>query len=119
MSGLYGDFIAKYVTQGSTRVPATAWTLLSANGSTNLAGRRHIRVFIRGNTGDALALEYVNKNADGTFTTPTTSVKLVTVRPGNSYWVEPLGDGVALYGRLVKKVGVTDNYVLVIVTEYK
>jgi hypothetical protein len=119
MSGLYGDFVANHVQQGSTRVPATSWTFLSANGSTNLAKRRQIRLMVRGKAGAALALAYVNVNADGTFTAPTTSIKYVTVYPGGAYCVEPLSDKVALYGKLIKKVTVTDNYVLVIVTEYQ
>ena len=121
MAGLYGDFCANYVTQGSVRVPSTAWTLLSANGTANLAKRRQIRIVVRGGVGSALALTYVNVNANGTFTTPTTttSLKHVTVYPGGSYWIEPLSDKVTLYGKMIKKVGVTNNYVLVIVTEYQ
>ncbi len=118
MAGLYGDFCANYVQQGSTRVPAS-WTFLSANSTSNLAKRRQIRIMVRGKAGAALALAYANVNADGTFTAPTTNVKYVTVYPGGAYWVEPLSDKVALYGKLIKKVGVTDNYVLVIITEYQ
>lgn len=113
----YGDFVAKNVVQGSVDVPTTAWTPLQV-GSTPQGNRRHVRIFIRGNPGDALALAYANKNAVGGFTTPTDSLKHVTVIPGGRTFIEPLGDSVTLYGRLVNKAASTRNYVRCVVTEY-
>lgn len=118
MAGMYGDFTAGRVNQGFVRVPATAWTVLSANGSTPLPQRRHVRIFVRSKPGNSLGIAYSPKNADGTFTTPTDDVGAVTVYPGNTRWVEPVSDKVQVYGRLIKKAGSTDNNANVIVTEY-
>lgn len=117
MAGLFGDFVAKTITQGDVNVVATAWTPLVV--STNpLAGRRHIRYNIKSNPGGALALQYVAKNADGTFTTPTTTVKWTTIIPGNTTIVEPIGDNIQVFGRLVKKKGFTFSSIRVVVTEF-
>lgn len=121
MAGLYGDFVAKTVAQGDCSVPATAWVPLTGTGNsgTPLAGRRHIRYQIKANPGGALALQYVARNADGTFTTPTSaSVKQSTVFPGNTITVEPIGDNIQVFGRLLKKKGFTFNSIRVIVTEF-
>ncbi len=117
MSGFYGNFVAKNVVQGYVDITSGAWTALQV-GSTPQGNRSHIRVFIRGNPGDALALAYANKNAQGGFTTPTDGVKYVTVFPGGRTFIEPLGDSVTLYGRLVNKAASTRNYVKCVVTEY-
>jgi hypothetical protein len=87
-------------------------------GLTPLGGRRQVRIQAKSNPGGAVALSYAAVNSDGTFTTPTDSVKLATVMPGNTTWVEPISDVVQVYGRLVKKKGFTDNSIRVIVTEY-
>ena len=121
MAGLYGDFAAKYVVQGAVNVITSAWTPLRV-GSTNLEDRRHVRIFVRGKIGSAVALAYANKNEDGTFTTPTTAtadIRLTTVLPGNSLYTEPLSDKVTVYGKLLDKVANTDSSVRVIITEYK
>lgn len=113
----YGDFVARTV--GAVRIPvvATAWTPLVVD-TTPLKSRRHIRYQLKSNPGGAMAVTYVPKNADGTFTTPTTSVKLCTVYPGNTTVVEPIGDAVQVFGRLVKKKGFTSNSISVVVTEF-
>lgn len=126
MAGNYGDFVARTVRQGDVAVVATAWVPLTSSGSvgvtTNtlpMSARRHIRYAIKADAGGALAVQYVTKNADGTFTTPTTaSVKTSTVFPGNSIVIEPIGDAVQVYGRLVKKKGFNLNSIRVIVTEF-
>lgn len=125
MAGLYGDFTAKTIQQGDVAITVSAWVPLVSGGSggvttgvTPLAGRRQLRVQAKSNPGGALALTYASKNADGTFTTPTTSVKVATIMPGNTTWVEPIGDAVQIYGRLVKKKGFTSGSIRVIVTEY-
>jgi len=117
MAGFNGDFVARTVSQSAVYVQKTAYTALQV-GSTPLAGRRHIRIQVKGVVGQALAIAYVAKASDGTYTTPTTDVRLVTVYPGGSIWVEPLGDNVAIYGKMLPKVGVTASSVRVIVTEY-
>jgi hypothetical protein len=120
MAGLYGDFVAKTVQQGRVVVVATAFTKLVSNsdGATPLHGRRHVRIQMKSNPGAAIALAYVLVNADGTFTAPTTSVKLLTVMPGNTTWIEPVADNVMIYGKLVKKKGVTSGSANAVITEF-
>ncbi len=66
-----------------------------------------------------MALEYVSPNADGTFTAPSTAVKLCTVMPGNTTWIEPVGDKCMIYGKLTKKKGFTSSSIVAVVTEYR
>ena len=114
----YGENVAKNVSQGTKTLGTGAWTALNA-GSSILPNRTHVRIFVRGNPGMAVAIDYANINADGsTFTTPTTDVRNTTVFPGGRTWIEPVGDKVQIYGRLVKKAGATDSSVKVIVTEF-
>lgn len=122
------DSVARTVIQGDVAVPSTSWVPLTASGSsgltsgtTPLQGRRHIRYQVKSAPGAALSLQYVQKNLDGTFTTPTASglTHISTVYPGNSIVVEPIGDSVQVFGRLTKKKGVTaPNALRVIVTEF-
>lgn len=125
MAGNYGENVAKTVTQGKIRVVGTSWTLLSADGSANLSGRTHVRLQTRGKAvGVVLALQYVaGVNTSGTysFTAPaaTVSVGDSTQFRGTATWVEPVGDRVQIYGRMLLKAGVTvDNSLNVVVTEY-
>ena len=125
MAKQFGENIATVVTQGKIRVVATSWTLLSANGTSNLSGRTHLRLQTRGKAvGVTLALQYVNGvNTSGTFnfTAPasTVSVGESTQFRGTATWVEPVGDRVQIYGRMLLKAGVTlDNSLYVIVTEF-
>jgi hypothetical protein len=122
MAGFYGDFVARTVIQGDCAVVATSWVPLTGTGTTGtpLEGRRHIRFQVKSNPGGALALQYVAINKDGTFTTPTAnsgSVKAATIYPGNTTVVEPIGDNIQVFGRLVKKKGFTFSSIRVIVTE--
>lgn len=125
MAGHFGDSIAKTVAQGDVTVVATSWMPLTSSGTSGvttgtlpLSSRRQVRYQLKSNPGGAIAIQYAQKNADGTFTTPTTSVKLCTIYPGNSTIVEPLGDSVQLFAKLVKKKGFTSDSIRVIVTEY-
>lgn len=118
MAGQYGDFTAGTVSQGAVTIVATSWTPLVSSGSSPLAGRRHVRLFARSKTGSTIALAYAQKNSDGTFTTPTTDIRLATVYPGGTVLVEPVSDKVQVYGRLLKKAAVTDSSARIVVTEY-
>lgn len=125
MAGNYGENVAKNVTQGKVRVSDSSWTLLSANGTSNLSGRTHVRLQTRGKAvGVVLALQYVDGiNSTGTysFTAPasTVSVGESTQYRGTATWVEPVGDRVQIYGRMLLKAGATGSSSLnVIVTEY-
>lgn len=114
----YGESAAKHVIEGQKSCGTGGWTALNV-GSAPLTGRTRLRIFVRGNIGMSLALAYANKNASGGFTTPTTTVAETTIVAGGTYFIEPLSDSVQLYGRLIKKAGVTDNSVKVIITEYR
>lgn len=129
MAGLYGDFVAKTISQGHVTLTTTEWRPLVAStavdgdsaGLTPLAGRRQLRIQAKSAPGGAVALAYGAKQADGTYVTPNThgsSVKLSTTMPGNTTWVEPVGDALQVYGRLVNKAGSTVNSIRAIVTEY-
>ena len=122
----YGDAVARTVLQGDVAVVATAWVPLTASGTagvttntTPLQQRRHVRYQLKSNPGGAMAVVYVQKNLDGTFTTPgsSTSVKTATVFAGNTTVVEPMGDAIQVFGKLVKKKGFTSSSIRVIVTE--
>lgn len=117
MASFYGNQVANYVAQTRKVVVSTAWTALSV-GDTPMQNRYAIRLFIRGNPGQALALTYVNCNADGSFTAPSTETRNCTIYPGGRTWIEPLSARVAVYGRLVKKAAATQNSVPVIITEF-
>lgn len=129
MAGLYGDFVAKTISQGDVAVTASAWVPLVSGATEGVTGvttgllplqsRRHIRYQLKSNPGGALAVVYVAKNLDGTFTTPTSaSVKTATVFPGNTTIVEPIGDAIQVFGKLVKKKGFAFDSIRVIVTEF-
>jgi len=126
MAKQFGENVAKNVQQGKVRVPDNAWVLLSANGTSNLAGRTHVRLQTRGKAvGVVLALYYVNgTTTDGVtyiFSAPasTVSVGEATQFRGTATWVEPVGDRVQIYGRMLLKAGATGNSSLnVIVTEF-
>jgi hypothetical protein len=121
MAGQYSEAVAKSAVQGRVAIVATEWKPLVANsdGATIYPARRHIRLQLKSNPGGAMAIEYVSRNADGTFTAPTTSVKLCTTMPGNTTWIEPLADTCMLFGRLVKKKGFTSGSISCVVTEYR
>lgn len=114
---MHGDATAGTVTQGGVSVTVSAWTALLA-GSVPLPERRHIRLFAKSKPGNAVALAYSQRNSDGTFTAPTSSVEDKTIYPGGTRWVEPVSDKVQVYGRLIKKAGTTENSARVVVTEY-
>ena len=121
----YGETPAREVVQQRLNVGTAEWVPLRA-GAAPLNNRRHIRIQIKSPPGLALALEYANgvvtNNNRGVsstaFTAPTTGASGTTVMPGNSIFIEPLGDNVDIFGRLVQKKGETDNSITVIVTEY-
>lgn len=127
MAGSYNDSVARTVEQGQVSIVTTTFRPLVANttvangdssGQTPLKARRQVRYQIKANKGYTMAIAYSTKNADGTYTAPTTGVAHCTIIPGNSTVVEPLGDSVQIWGKLLLKAGATDNSARVIVTEY-
>lgn len=113
----YGNSTAKYVIQGQVNIATGAWTALQA-GTTPQKGRTSLRVSSRANPGLAIVLAYANVNIDGTFTTPTDTPANTTAYPGGRTFVEPVGEKVTVYGRLLLKAGATDTSAKIIVTEY-
>ncbi len=121
MASGYGDFTAKHAVQGVIRLNNTTFVPLVTNsdGITPLNGRRHIRIQMKSKPGTGIALEYVVKNADGTFTTPTTNVGDCTVYPGNTRIIEPVSDVVQVFGKIANKAGSVDASARAIITEYR
>lgn len=98
---LYGNNVAKYHTSALVKVNEAGWAHLGA-ASTPLAGRNWIKFQLR--SPGALAITYVNRNADGTFTAPTDSAHRSFITPTAVINIEPIGDTVAVYGRFVSKI---------------
>lgn len=118
MAGLYGDFVARTVRQGPATAVTGQWLPLVSSGTTPLSGRRHIRLFARSVVGVTLGVTYTARAADGTFPVPTDSIKHVTFYLGGSTWIEPIGDNIQVWGRLIQRGGSTVTTMRVIVTEY-
>lgn len=122
MSGHFGDAVAKSIIQDQVAVTVSSWVpLIAGSAGVPYENRRQIRYQLKSNAGGTMALCYVSKNADGTFTNPGTAVspKTCTIMAGNTTWVEPIGDTVMVYGKLVKKAGFSFNSIRCIVTEYR
>lgn len=125
MAMKYGDGMAQHVEDARLTVTTGAWTPLQV-GADPLKGRRHLRIQILGPSGGALALAYANgvteNNARGvsstTFTAPTGSAAGRPRIAGGQTVIEPIGDKVEVYGRLILKDGETGNSGQIIVTEY-
>jgi len=117
MAMFYGNNVTNYAVQGRINVLNSAWKALQV-GSSPHSGRFAIRLSSKGLPVQALALTYVNRNADGTFTAPTTAAKDCTIYPGGRTWIEPLSDKVTLYGKLINKGGSSLGSVEIIVTEF-
>lgn len=115
MANFFGNPIARHVVQGAVRANQANWTPIRV-GTSNLVGRQWLELQVRGTT--ALALEFANKNADGTFTTPTNSAHTTMIIPRNSIKQIPLSEDVTLYGRSVNKIGSNAGGCKVVVAEY-
>ena len=118
MSMNFGNNVAGYVENGIARVGPGAWVRLIATESRSipLSRRQWIEIQVKGRM--SLAILYTNKNADGTFTAPTTSAHPAKIIPSASIKGEPLGENVMMWGRAINKAGSTDGGLRVIVTEY-
>lgn len=123
MASQFNENIAKHVEQGRVRCSDSGWTLLASNGSSNLPDRTHVRLQTQGKSAViVLALLYVNgvnDNGTVTFTAPASSVDVGGKTQLRGVWVEPVGDKVQIYGRMLLKAGATGSSSLnVIVTEF-
>lgn len=126
MTNHYGAVPNNDVNQSKVRIDTANWTALQV-GSVPQNNRRHVRIFPKSVVGGAVGLAYAvgvkstnptTRQTDVTFTTPTDDVGAVTIVPGGTLHVEPLGDNVCLYGRLINKAGSALGSVDVIVTEF-
>jgi len=128
MAQHYGENVAKNVEQTRVTVVSTAWApLVARSGENPLPHRTHLRIQVKAAVGASVALEYANgvistnpttRQQQVTFTAPTAPAGNSFIVAGNSAHVEPLGDNVQVYGRLVNKKGSTAGSASVIVTEY-
>jgi len=116
MSTIGGNPIANSAFGAAPWAATSQWVALQV-GSAPLKGRQWMEIQVKGPT--ALALSYVNKGADGSFTTPTDKVANHVVIPANSIKVFNIGDGVTIYGRAVLKSGTTDTGSKISVVEFK
>ena len=116
MAHQHGNAVAHSAHEGAVWAATGRWTALQI-GSAPLAGREWVEIQVKGPT--ALAIAYANKNADGTFTTPTDGTSNHMVIPANSIKVLPIGNGVTAYGRAVSKAGTTATGSKIIVVEFK
>lgn len=99
-----GNPIGRYKTHGTTWIVEGQWRALH-NGSAPLVGRQWVLMQIK--SGTACAFQFVNRNTDGTFTTPTDNANDHVIFPANAVEVFPVGDSIAVYGRSVSKAGST------------
>ncbi len=121
MAAQYGNFVAGRVQTGRIGVLSSVWTLLSANGTENLANRAFVEV--HNHSKGVLAIKFVERNntVAGDFTTPTAdliSMKSSMMLAGGEMMSYPIGSGVAVFGRIVSgKAGVTNSSGVAIVIE--
>lgn len=116
MANFHGNPVANTVRQNAVFCPTGSWAAL-ISGSAILTARQWIRLAPRGRDTIGLALKYVAKNADGTFTTPTSTAHDATIFPTTSIIEEPISDNVQVFGRGVQRGGASGG-IKVIVTEY-
>ena len=120
MSGFFGNPVARYVRQGIARVNVSTWSPLHSGlvaGQNELENRQWVKIQGRGQDNIRLAIKYVNKNADGTFTVPTSTAHDAIVYPSMVVIEEPISDSVRIYARAVQNGGSAGGF-KVIVAEY-
>ena len=120
MAGFYGNAVARFVRQGIARVNVSTWSPIHSGivqGANELKGRQWVKFQGRGQDNIRMAIKYVNKNADGTFTTPTSTAHDAIVYPSQSVIEEPISDSVRIYARAVQNGGSAGGF-KVVVAEY-
>lgn len=116
MAGFYGNPVARYVRQGIAKVNNVNWTPLFA-GTAELENRQWVKIQPRGRDTIRMAIKYVVRNADGTFTAPTDSAHTAIIYPTTSIIEEPIGDSVRIYARGVQNGGSSGGF-KVVIAEY-
>jgi len=119
MAGFNGNAVARTVRQSAVAVLTGSWAALHSGGSggSELDQRQWIKIQPRGRDTIGIAINYVAKSADGTFTAPTTTAHDAIVYPTTSIIEEPIGDNIRLYGRAVQRGGSSGGFKC-IVAEY-
>lgn len=118
MAGFFGNPVARNVRQGICKVNVSTWSPIHsavATGGSELPGRQWIKFQGRGADNIRLAIRYVNKNADGTFTTPTVTAHDAIVYPSMVVLEEPISDDVRIYARAVQNGGSAGGFKVVAV----
>lgn len=115
MANSFGNPVARYVIQGACRMNQANWTAIQV-GTTPLSNRQWIQFQVRGTT--ALAVTFANRNANGTFTTPTVSGHQTMIYPRNAVIELPISEDVTVYGRSVNKIASTAGGCKVVVAEF-
>jgi len=116
MAGFFGNPVARNVRQGICRINVSTWSPIHSGltqGLPELPGRQWIKFQGRGSDTIRLAIKYVNVNADGTFTTPTTTAHDAIVYPSMVVIEEPISDSVRVYGRAVQNGGSSGGFKVV------
>lgn len=104
MAGFYGNAVARSVVSGSVFALNGAWTAARA-GTSNAENRQWIKIQPQARDTIRLAIRYVNKNADGTFTTPTSAAHGDFKIPATGTLVEPISSDVTIFIRAVQSGG--------------
>ena len=105
MAGYFGNAVARHVASGAIFVPNGSWTAARATSSANQANRQWIKIQPQARDTIRIAVRYVNRNADGTFTAPTSAAHGDFKIPATSTLVEPISEDVTIYLRAVQNGG--------------
>lgn len=121
MAGFNGNPVARNVRMGAVACLTGSWAAVHTGATDGTArelpNRQWVKFQGRGSDTMRIAVAYVNRNADGTFTTPTYTAHHAIVYPSMAVIEEPIGDNVRVFVRAVKN-GSTAGGLKVVVVEY-
>ena len=119
MAGFFGNACARNVRMGAIACLTGSWAAVHTGGSggSELPNRQWIKFQGRGRDTIRMAVAYVNRNADRTFTTPTYTAHYAIVYPSMSVIEEPISDDVRVFVRAVQNGG-SSGGMKVVVVEY-
>ena len=104
MAGFFGNPVARHVTHNSVFALNGAWVAARA-GSANKENRQWVMIQPQARETIRLAIRFVNKNADGTFTTPTSAAHGDFKVPATGLYEFPVSDDVTIFLRAVQNGG--------------
>lgn len=116
MAANFGNPTSNYVATAAVFAKNGSWTA-ARTGTTNLKGRQWIKIQPQARDTIRLAVRYVNKNLDGTFTTPTSAAHGDFKIPATATLVEPIGPDVTIFLRAVQNGG-SSGGIKCIIAEY-